>query len=307
MFKSLMVPLDGFDYAEQALPHALALARRAGAQVHLVHVLDMLMRPPYAERVPSYEWWNGAAIDCARDYLRVQWEKLVAAGVDGTHTVLTGKPAEALVEEAKRRRADLIVMATHGRGPLRRLWLGSVADQLSRTAGRPIMFVRVSDQMVPVPPPRFSSILVALDGSTVAEGVLDPALELARLDRATITLLHVTYPESLLLPIMPLEYAAAGAGVNINPLPEERTDADYLAMVAESISDQGVPVHTDVRLSNALANAEIVNYARTNQVDLIALATQGRGVLRRVLAGSVSDRTLQQAEMPVLLLASEKH
>lgn len=110
MIRSLLVPLDGSPFAEQALPLAVALARQAGAAIHLarVHVPVDLALPEGVVRLAG------------------------ETGLAVTAALLEGRVADALEEKAKAASVDLMVLTTHGRGPLGRFWLGSVADTLVR-------------------------------------------------------------------------------------------------------------------------------------------------------------------------------
>jgi nucleotide-binding universal stress UspA family protein len=303
MFKKIIVALDGFLYAEQAIPHAVALARRANARIRLIHVLDMAMRPPYAETITSHDWWNGAARAAASDYLDDQVDVVREAGVGASGIVMEGRPADAILAEADRIGAGLVVMTTHGRGPMRRIWLGSVADHMANIATLPVMFIRVLDDVAPPPPARFTNILVPLDGSTIAEEALAPALQLAALDGARITLLNVAFAQGIAIPLIAYDYANTyvppGADLTF---PEQQTGADYLDLVAESIRDRHRDVVTAVLPSVASSDFEIARYAQAKHVDLIAMATRGHGLTRSMLGMSVTDRTLQSALTPVLVL-----
>lgn len=298
--KTIMVPLDGFAYAEQALPHAIALAQRTHARLRLVHVLDMLARPPYAEHVLGYRWWGGGALEAARVYMRAQTQKARAVGITCTYSVLTGMPVPMLIEEAARLKADLIIMATHGRGPLSRLWLGNVADQMSNKSPVPVMFVRVTEHAVGVPSV-FSDVLVTLDGSTLAEEVLDPVLELTRIDNSRITLLYVSTIRNMPIPLMD-DYAQVVWAGSVDLFEDEQTGVDYLGTVAEMLRSEGVTVRIAVISALMSTEAEIRRYVRSHNVDLIALATPGHSLLRGLFGGSVTDRTIRRATIPVLVL-----
>lgn len=304
MFRKIVVPLDGFAYAEQAIPHAVAIAQRSGARIRLIHVLDMAMRPPYAEHITTHAWWTGAAREAATDYLDTQVDNVREAGIGASGIVMEGRPVDAILDEADRIHAGLVVMTTHGRGPIRRIWLGSVADHMANVATLPVMFVRVTDDVAPPPVERFTNILVPLDGSTIAEEVIGPAIELASIDQARLTLMHVAFAAGLAIPLIDYNYATALVPATAGPMQfeEERTGSDYLALVAESIRERHPNLATAVLPSVAAPDFEIMRYAEAHNVDLIAMATQGHGVTRSMLGMSVTDRTLQSATTPVLVL-----
>jgi nucleotide-binding universal stress UspA family protein len=291
MFRTILVPLDGSPFAEQALPWALCLARRAGAVLDLVrgHVL-------YALTQPAAAWAPfdpAAEADCQQEeraYLDAVARRLAAAAtVPIRKTLVEGLETEGLLKRVQDGRADLVVMATHGRGPLGRFFFGSVADALVRGASVPVLLVRPRGAAPDLlPGPAVANVLVPLDGSRLAEQALGPAAELARLLLAPCTLLRVLGPFGLAAGPAPPEgvrRAAAGA---------------YLETVADRLRGRGVPVRTRVTLAAHPARA-ILSEGRAQEGTVIALATHGRGGLPRVLLGSVADKVLRATHGPVLV------
>ena len=137
-------------------------------------------------------------------------------------------------------------------------------------------------------------ILVGLDGSPLAEAILDPVRTLARRLGAEIVLLHVIHvPETI---------RAAGAGPKLDDVvAQEQTRARaYLADVARKIGESGLSIASAISVGDAAA--EIVRYAERQHVDLIALATHGRSGMQRWLHGSVADAVLHTAVTPLLML-----
>ena len=156
--------------------------------------------------------------------------------------------------------------------------------------------------------PTYKHILVALDGSAVAEEVLPHVQSLASKYGSDITLVRAYTPSAAL-------YASAaassmpGTGPAIDPTLEiemERGEADtYLNLVAERLMNAGFSVRTD-RLSDSPAEA-ILEAARVSDADLIVMTTHGRTGLSRVLMGSVADHVLHNAHCPVLLIRTHMH
>jgi nucleotide-binding universal stress UspA family protein len=289
MFRTIVVPLDGSPFAEQALPWALHLARRAGASLELLrgHVLYALTQPaaawapfdPVAEADCKQEEWA---------YLDAVARRLAdAAPVSITKTLVDGLEAEGIRKRVRGGGADLVVMATHGRGPLGRFFLGSVADVLVRETAVPVLLVR----------PRGAGpgsgagataedVLVPLDGPSLAEQILGPAADLARLAGARCTLLRV---------LPPATFSRRPAALEEEP--HARALA-YLEAVAERLRGQGLSVQTRVVASARPARA-ILREAREGTV--IALATHGRGGVPRLVLGSVADKVIRAAPGPVLV------
>jgi len=151
VYERIVVPLDGSDVAAEALPHAEALARLAGAPLHLLRVIDVAPLVPggFGRAFPSPEAWRlmleaeaaeraSAGEDLAR-YAR----ELEQRGLTATTEVRTGAVVPELL--AATRPGDVVVMATHGRGGVSRWFLGSVAEALVRRATVPIMLIRAED------------------------------------------------------------------------------------------------------------------------------------------------------------------
>ncbi len=190
--------------------------------------------------------------------------------------------------------ADLVVMTTHGRGPVSRFFLGSVADGLLRKAPVPLLLVRPREPAPElIPEPAMQRLLIPLDGSALAEQVLEPALELARLTDGRCTLVRVVEIHSG-LPDSPPGSPGPPGEVHV-----EEAQA-YLKSVAGRFGDQGLPIRTCVVVGRSIPET-VLEQARVQGSDLIALATHGRGGIRRLLLGSVADQVIQGATTPVLV------
>jgi nucleotide-binding universal stress UspA family protein len=305
MYRSIMVPLDGSTFGEQALPVAAALARRTGARLLLVHVLDVLIPPQYSQSVDAIEWWEGGADEAAWEYVRGVAEKLSrGSGVQCAPVVTRGAAVPALLEQAETTDAGMIVMTTHGRGKAKRLWLGSVADAIVRQSRVPVLLVRATTPENARGEEPFEHVLVPLDGSELAEQVLPHALEVAGSNNARITLLRVVHPWVAVVP------AYAHAGIEAPPaytltLNEEQAN-EYLAVARNLVRGQHARVETATVTASGADAGEILEYAEANDVDLIALATHGRGGAKRLLLGSVADKIVRGATMPVLVFRPEE-
>jgi nucleotide-binding universal stress UspA family protein len=297
MYRSVLVPLDRSSFAEQALPWAVSIARRANARLDLVEVHAL-----YALDHPKAAW---VPYDSARDAERQRQEQLYldatakwvtsVSPVPSTAAVLPGSAllpqtvADSVLERARAGQADLIVMATHGRSALSCYGLGSVADELVRRAPMPVLLVRPSAAAPHIiPEPVLENILIPLDGSALAERGVEPALDLAGLMEARVSLLRAVG-------------SCPAAGDRGAGGPPEKGQAEvYLERVAGGLREQGLQVRTHVVAARHAA-AAILAEAAAQGIDLIALATHGRGGLRRLLLGSVAHRLVRGAASPVLV------
>jgi nucleotide-binding universal stress UspA family protein len=190
-------------------------------------------------------------------------------------------------------------MTTHGRGPLSRFWLGSVADEFIRKTSVPVLLVRPKEGTLDLSQePVVRRVLIPLDGSGLAEQILGPAVALGSLMNADYTLLRVVCP--------PLFTVYDPAAVAVSPvdqtsLEEERTQAQaYLDQVAQRLRARSLPVCTQV-LVGMQPHQAILEEVQAQGVDLIALATHGRKGLTRLLLGSIADKLVRGAGVPVLV------
>jgi nucleotide-binding universal stress UspA family protein len=299
MLRTILVPLDGSQFGEQALPLALGIARRAGATLELIHVY-LTPAPLYTERWADVEnTLDSRARQEARAYLDGAVRRLASSGVPVRGTYQEGGIPESLQQLVADRGVDLVVMTTHGRGPLSRFWLGSVADELVRQLPVPVLLVRPREgKAAPAGEPVLRHFLVPLDGSPLAEQILGPAGELGKLMGADYRLLRVVQPVPYLAPELG---GFGGVGPDPRLLRELQTEAEaYLAGVTKRLREQSWSVQGQVRLEPQVPRA-IFEEAEKHGCDLIALATHGRGGLGRALRGSVADKVIRGGLLPVLV------
>jgi len=301
MYRSILVPLDGSPFAERALPAALSLARRSSGRVDLVLVHCAFL---YVETVDSGlicdDWVDQQLRVQEQSYLKSVVQRLSAATtVPVTSTVRDGLVADLICEEATAKSSDLIVMTTHGRGPLSRFWLGSVADALVRRASVPILLMRPQEtEAALAQEPAFHHVLIPLDGSALAEQVLARAAGLGQQLNADLILLRVVKPV-LYAGHDPTALSEPAVG---QPITGEQQAAagTYLEKVAMLLRAPSFQVETRTVLSKQPALA-ILEEALQQPGTIIALATHGRGGLTRALLGSVADKVIRGATGSVLV------
>ena len=294
-FQSILVPLDGSRLAEQAIPIALAIAERARSKVKLVLVHHPLLMEPG----PAYTKLELAMQKADREYLRSVAARLrERLGRALSSAVLQGPIAPTLARYIRELSTDLVVMTTHGRGGLRRAWLGSVADQLIRTSEVPILVVRPRDGKAAESPVDLAEMLVPLDGSPLAETVLEPAAALARLWDGEVSLVQVVRPIVLDSdPVLPFPIGYSDQATTMR----RESAQDYIRDVAERLRESGVKASGVAVIGAGIADT-LLNLARPERVGLVAVATHGRGGLRRLALGSVADKLVRAAEVPVLVV-----
>jgi nucleotide-binding universal stress UspA family protein len=293
MYRSILVPLDGSLPSEQSLPYAMTLARRSGATLQLayVHTPLLLGEGTMYLGTPDVQLWEEE-----KKYLLAVVDRLKKAGLEKVSAhVLEGPIAETLQEHALGEGSDLIVMTTHGRGPASRFWLGSVADQLVHRVPMPLLLIRTREGVpAPVGESGVRNVLVALDGTPTAEQILQPAGVLAKLMGASCTLLRV-------VPSVVPHVVYTEAAVSATLADKLRAEAHvYLQRVADSLREQGFAVQTRT-IAHAHPATAILNEAASGEYDVLALETHGRRGLPRLFLGSIADKVVRGATVPVLV------
>lgn len=307
MFRTILVPLDGSPFGEHALPLAQTIAKRSGAALELMYVHAPLATV-YPESVPLLDdSLNFELKTRQRAYLDQLVERLRGL-VPGpvSCSVHEGLVAGTIQQRAIQRSADLVVMTTHARGPLARLWLGSVADELVRSLPMPLLLLRPGEGRADLTRDVvLKHLLLPLDGSPLAERMIEPATALGRLMDADYTLLRV------IKPVMPSYYTAEGYGLGemagslLDQIEKTQQHLQYVASryldeVAERMTSQGLRVQTLVTTEEQPAVA-ILNEAANRAIDLLALETHGRHGVPRLFLGSVADKVLRGTTLPVLV------
>lgn len=271
MYRSLLVPLDGSPFAEQALTFAIEIAQAARASVRLTLVHQA---PPHKGPDPEDHATKTllALRKGERSYLKAvaaRVEELTGTRV--TAVTLNGAVPSALRDHIDRTSVDLLVMTTHGRGGIERAWIGSVADALVRSIHVPMLLVRPAEGAPAAAGFKVFRILIPLDGSALSEQVIPPAVALARL---------------------------LGAELSLIRLAEQANE--YLDALAGTLRSEGLQVTTASPVASSVA-AGILDLAQDPGVGMIALATHGHGGLRRALLGSVADKIIRASHVPVLV------
>lgn len=310
MYRHIAVPLDGTREGHAALHWAVTIARVAACPISLVTVA---FPPVYGTEL------YGAAVVGETDIARLMQDseqrlrglaaEIEALGVRATATVLEGAVPSTLADHLHATATDLVVMTTHDRRRLEQLLLGSVSHEVVRHVHAPVLLVREHGGEPP-PPATTATVehmLVPLDGSAFAAQILRHAETLATVMCARVTLLGVQQPT--------VATAAASPGLGVPPdvpqIPsvvldagsdEERAESfrQLLERAAEPLRALDLVVHVEVLVDGEPAHA-IVEYAKQQDVDLVAMTTHGRGALKRLVVGSVSESVLRATPTPVLM------
>jgi nucleotide-binding universal stress UspA family protein len=290
MFRTIIVPLDGSELAEQALPSARELARRSAATLRLlrVHVV------PRGAMAYAREW-DEEIRQRETAYLNEIAERVSEPiGVRPETLLVDGHPADAIREAADDAQAPLIVMSSHGRTGFSRFWIGSVTDAVIGRAKTPVLMIRSHEPRGEAAPTTIHAVIVPLDGSTLAEEILPHAAAVASAMDARLELLRVVEPSDA--PPTPPALAEDALGAMVRQITDElRKTATRIAGSAP-----GLDVRARVLVAESPANG-IIATARADGCELVAMTTRAAG-LTRLVVGSVADKVIRAGPAMVLLL-----
>ncbi len=294
MSRTIMVPLDGSRFSESALSPAFELAAQWNATVEVVTV---------HEPVPTlnHDLWESASREWSERYVEEVVERIEReTGTQVEATVLAGAVPDTLQHHVQERDITLVVMSTHGRGALSRIWLGSSTDSFIRHSTVPVLLIRPQEDETSSlsAPVSFKKVLIPVDGSKESEAITEWARAVADPDHAQLTLIRVfPYPEDFASAYLPHTVQ-----VNRNVLDEGRNEAErYLEAEVAKLRAEGWEAEAILMVDSSPARG-ILHFAAEHDVHLIAMSTHGRGGMSRLLLGSVTDKVVRGAHLPVLVL-----
>jgi nucleotide-binding universal stress UspA family protein len=266
-FQNILVPLDRSPAAEQATNIAGLIGRCYGSKLTLLSVVE-----------------DQAELPAVEEYLGEIAGQLRAAGHEVATVSAHGEPAACIGDLARTEDIDLVVMTTHGRTRWKRWLTSSVTSRVIYQTTPPLIVVRPTEDWHSTRT-RFSRLLVALDGSAIAEQVLPYVHEVARRFDSHVTLLSVQ---------------EGGDS-------EESTSKlrSYLARLEAELKANGIS--TSVELQSSAPTQAILHMARDQKIDALMLVSHGRGGVERqdyVKLGSVVDSILQHTPCPVFLVSA---
>lgn len=301
MYKRILVPLDGSDIAEQAMPYAQLLTRGLKANIELLRVYST---PPAELSDPARGVYLSQICETfknmAEDYLGEQAAILRKEGLSVATVVLEGDAAGHIVSEAEKEPDTLIVICSHGRSGITRWVMGSVTDKVLRATSAPMLIIRPKADGTLVQNLELKDIIVPLDGSPLGEEVLSHAVNLSKEFGLGVTLLRA------------IPSAAEYFSYMDYPIPNydelyqqvEEDAKQYLEETRQRISQQGTP-RVEARLILGNAAGAITDYARDVPNSIIAMTTHGRSGVGRWVLGSVADRVVRHSGNPVLLVRAK--
>jgi len=277
MVKTILIPTDGSEYGRTAIDFGVYIAKKLGAQLIGLHVIDIgLMRgpifsdisgsiglPPYQEFLPVIE----AGLDGrAETVLKAFRERCEAAGLHPETVKAVGVIDETIIEEGKK--TDWILLAQRGenfhlaKGGI----LGSTAELVVRNSGKPVMVTPKTYQDI-------ESMALAYDGSPPAHNALKLAVNLSEKAAWPLTIICIT---------------------------EDQAAADRLHKKIETYLEP-FQIDCETIIIREKDNRGIIKFIQEGSVELLVMGAYGHNRLRQLFIGSTTSDVIQKSRIPVLL------
>jgi nucleotide-binding universal stress UspA family protein len=285
MWKKILVPLDGSDLAELALPYAEELANVFKSEVILLHVSE-----PSEDH---YRHMHQLYVEEVAQRLRERVRNVSAL-------VITGKPADEIIGYAEKNDVGLVIITSHGRSGIMSWATGSIASKLLQGIELPLLLVRAAR------PKRkaqkkimLNRILLPLDGSEAGEAAVAYVGELMSRLESEVTLFGV---------ISSGQHIRSVGGLDYISYPEEelalfkKEAEEYLNGVYRRLKRRKGSVSVTIEVGAYDIGQEILSYAGKKKVNLIAISSHGHSGIERWVFGSIANKVVQASQVPVLLV-----
>ncbi|MFC4450038.1 universal stress protein [Halorussus aquaticus] len=286
MYDSILLPFDGSEGAAEVLHHAGEIAHWADATINVLYVADSTR--------DSVTVVEGQTVDALKqegeDIVEEAAKTLDTLGVPYETDIVQGNPAPTIVDYAERYDQDLVVMPTHGREGISRYLIGSVSEKVVRLSSVPVLTVRMQpDETLAFP---YDNILVPTDGSDAATYAAEHVVEFAASLDATVHVLSVVDDTAL-----GVDVRSAGSGKD-----SEAAATDAVETVVSAAETHGV-TNTVSHVEHGTPAEVILDSIEANDIHAVGMGTTGRRGTDRILLGSVTEKTVRSAPVPVMTVA----
>ncbi|MDO8472401.1 MAG: universal stress protein [Dehalococcoidia bacterium] len=296
MFERILMPLDGSEMAEMALPYGEELARSLGSKLILFHVLGQ-------EHMQEYEHIHKMYLERLAETVERNIRNDQPNGKkEGRVTIKvnSGEPAENICNLVEKTDVDLVIMAAVSASGLKvGKMLGSVADHVCRTVPIPVMLIRPQGIKQDKRKKRLiNHILLPLDGSDLSKLALPVGAELADKLHARITLFQMAHK---------IRIVDDGSGFSayidyskMDQDEENRVQAEMIVL-EKALGEKGLSASNVVAPGFDAAD-KIIETGKQIEADLVIMSTHGRSGLGRWVFGNVAEKVLRHGETPVLFV-----
>jgi nucleotide-binding universal stress UspA family protein len=300
-----LVPVDGSERSKTAAKHAVELAKKYGAEVSTMFVVDThrFLLPDILEIIKS----------AGEEYVSYVRELAQNNGVTvRSAEVLSGLPVEMIVNKAKEIDANIIVIAAKGGiesgGPS----IGFIANRVLRYSSSHVLLVRSTENRE-----HYQNILISTDGSKDAKYAAHFGMSIARRYNAKVYACNIVDTKDKILQrhIITLDEAGKGKALGeplifsehiINRLREHlREDAALIAEDVKKIADEK-GITTEIIVKDGKAAPEILNIVKEKNIDLVVLGSHGKSSISKLLVGSLSEKIASTAKCSVLVVRGSR-
>lgn len=295
LFSTIVVGVDDSEASKHAVSLAARLAREHDGRLILCNSVNWI---PLVAQIES-----AGAIDPSPliEGMKAQGDALLSdaceavkqLGVVAQRRTLEGEPADSLIRLAQEEHAGVIVMGTHGRRGLGRLVIGSTTETVLRASEVPVLTVR-ENAKTPDPAHRcFERIFVAIDDSEPSDAAVATVLNLPAEDRRHVTFTSVADPERVIGSRGYFHYATI-----------RRALRERAQCIVDQALDSARTRHVDAqaRVIEGTTDDAILAAAIEDNADLLVMGSHGRRGLQRFFLGSVAERIVRSAPVPVLVV-----
>jgi len=292
MYKKMLVLLDGSKLAEVVFQYAQELSGRLNIDLELLHVC----KPEEEEQLPMRQAYMERMAEMLRskaDEIRSQNGEPAGHPIKALAAVVVGYPPEEILKYVEAHEIDLVMLSTHGNSGIRRWDLGGVATKVIHASNVPIWLVpsELREEVIYDKVPG-RSMLIPLNGSKLAEGVIPHAINIAK-QRGAETEIVLVYVDSF-----------AGSTYSLNDIKLKQNEklamSKYLDGIIARIKDAGIAAKAEMLYGDPAA--AIIDYVKNNPTQLIAMATHGQSGLSRMIFGSVTENILHLVKKTPIFL-----
>ncbi|ADE01872.1 universal stress protein [Haloferax volcanii] len=285
MYENILFPVDDSEDSSEILHHVGELANWADATIHLLFVADTTRDSVTVVENTVVD----ALVQEGEGIVEDASKTLSTLGVEYETDVVQGNPAPTIVEYADRYGHDLIAMSTHGRRGVSRYLQGSVSEKVVRLSSVPVLTARMQpDEQLVFP---YENVLITTDGSAGATRAAQHGLALAESLGATVHVLSVVDDASLSLDIRS----------TISGQEHEQAATEAAKEIIEDAETYGV-TDTVQHIEQGDPADVILNCIDANDIHVVVMGTTGRRGTDRILLGSVAEKTVRSAPVPVLTI-----
>ena len=284
MYERILVGFDESQYSKAALIEASNWVKRHGGTVILAHAVYF-----------DTEEFGIAPVQLEKrlkvgEKICIQTKEMLMSefGIEVQSLLCEGDPAEVIVDIAREKKADIIVLGTYGRKGFKRLLMGSVTSQV--IANSPVDVLIVKKPCTECTG-KYKSILAPFDGSEFSRKALKKAFQLSKIDNAEVTVLYVIPRYEEMIEFYKNETAKR---LLLN-------EAQKIIEQAKGIaSESGVPVKDEIQEGNAAEKT--VETAKRLTSDLIVMGSYGYTGINKAIIGSTAERVITNASCPILVV-----